>query len=147
MLEQINSDLKQAMLAKDSTKLGAIRGLKSAISVAQTAKSSGGELSNEEILSVIQKQIKQRKESADIYKTQNREDLYEVEMGEVNILESYLPQQLSIGDVKGIIFNIVNDLGATSIKDMGKVMGVASKQLAGRTDNKTISEIVKELLS
>lgn len=146
MLNQLNYDLKQAILNKDDAKKRALRGLLTAITIERTSKNNT-ELSNEDILKVIQKQIKTRKQSVEEYNKANRIDLVQVEKEEIEVLETYLPQQLSIEEVENIVKDIITNQGATSIKDMGKIMGIASKELAGKADNKTISEIVKSLLN
>jgi uncharacterized protein YqeY len=143
---QIDQDIKQAMLAKQPDRLQALRAIKSALLLAKTEKGAADELTQEGEIKVLQKLVKQRKESADIYKTQNREDLYEIEMAEMRVIEPYLPQQLSRFDIEGVVQDIITRLGATSTQDMGKVMGVASKELAGQADGKTISEVVRQLL-
>lgn len=146
LTQQIDQDIKQAMLAKQPDRLRALRAIKSAVLLAKTEKGAAEELTQEAEIKVLQKLIKQRKESADIYKTQGREDLYEIEMGEMYVIEPYLPQQMSRFEVEGIVQEIIGRIGATSVKDMGRVMGVANKELAGRADGKTISEVVKQLL-
>ena len=145
LIEQIDKDIKGAMLAKDADKLRALRGLKAAITLKKTEKPNTV-LSEEDVLSVIQKAIKSRRESADIYKGQNREDLLKVEMDEIAVLEAYLPQQLSQTEISNAILSIINETGATTIKEMGKVMGIATKQLAGKADNAKISAIVRNML-
>ncbi len=142
--EKINSDIKTAMLARDAAKLEALRAVKSAILLLKT--SPEGYTDDTEI-KALQKMVKQRKETAEIYKTQNRAELADVELFQANIIESYLPKQMSEDDIKAEITKIISSVGATSPADMGKVMGVASKQLAGKADGKIISVIVKELLS
>ncbi len=142
--EKINSDIKTAMLAKDAARLDALRAVKSAILLLKTSAEG---YSDDTELKALQKMVKQRKETADIYKTQSRADLADVELFQANVIESYLPKQMSEEDVKAEIVKIIASVGATSSADMGKVMGVASKQLAGKADGKIISVIVKELLS
>lgn len=145
--EKINQDIKSAMIAKDQARLAGLRAIKAAILLAKTEKGKTEELSNETELKVLQKLAKQRKESAEIYQEQNREDLYQVEMSELAVIEAYLPQQLSEEETKAIIQGVVQETGASSMKDMGKVMGLANQKLAGQADGKTISAIVKQLLS
>ena len=145
--EKINQDIKSAMIAKDQARLSGLRAIKAAILLAKTEKGKTEELSNETELKVLQKLAKQRKESAEIYQEQNREDLYQVEMSELAVIEAYLPQQLSEEETKAIIQGVVQETGASSMKDMGKVMGLANQKLAGQADGKTISAIVKQLLS
>jgi len=146
MLEQkINNDLKEAMKAKDKVSLRAIRAIKSAILLTKT-DGTGKELDAEGEIKLIQKLVKQRQDSLDIYEKQNREDLAVIEREEMTVLKRYLPAQLSEDELKPIIANIIEKTGANSMKDMGKVMGMASKELAGKADGKTISAIVKQLL-
>jgi len=143
----INDDIKQAMLAKDRRKLEALRAIKAALLLVKTGKDiTSGEIPEELELSILQKLVKQRKESAEIYKSQNREDLVEDEVFQASIIEAYLPEQMNEEELRQIVKDIVDQTGATSMKDMGKVMGMASKQLAGKADNKAISGIVRELL-
>ncbi|RYZ97464.1 MAG: GatB/YqeY domain-containing protein [Sphingobacteriaceae bacterium] len=143
---QIDQDIKQAMLAKQADRLRALRAIKSALLLAKTEKGAAEELSSEAEIKVLQRLIKQRKESADIYKEQNRADLYEIEFAEMQVIEPYLPQQMSRDEVEGFLKELIGRVGATSVKDMGKVMGAANKELAGKADGKTISEVVKQLL-
>jgi uncharacterized protein len=142
--EKINADIKAAMLAKEAAKLEALRAVKSAILLLKTSAEGYNDDSE---LKALQKMVKQRKETADIYKTQSRADLADVELFQANIIESYLPKQMSEEDVRAEIAKIIVSVGATSPADMGKVMGVATKQLAGKADGKIVSVIVKELLS
>lgn len=142
---KINEDLKAAMKAKDQVGLRTIRAIKSAI-ILQKTDGSGVVMNDEMEIKLIQKLIKQRKDSLEIYEKQDREDLAVTEREEIGILEKYLPQQLSIEELTPIIQGIMTQVGASSMKDMGKVMGMASKQLAGKADGKTISSVVKQLL-
>ena len=144
---KIDQDIKSAMLAKDEARLRGLRAIKAALLVAKTEKGASETLSEEAEVKVLQKLVKQRKESADIYKAQNREDLYRVEIEELQVIETYLPKQLEREAIVAHIKEIVAKTGASSVKDMGKVMGLANKELAGKADGKTISEVVKELLS
>lgn len=144
---QIDQDIKQAMLAKDADKLRGLRAIKAALLLARTEKGAGEEISTEGEIKVLQKLAKQRKESADIYKAQNRDDLYTIEIDELQVIESYLPKQMSREEVETYLKDLVARVGATSVKDMGKVMGSANKELAGKADGKTISEVVKALLN
>lgn len=147
-LEQtINQDIKAAMIAKDSARLRGLRAIKAAILLAKTEKGHTEEVSAEAEIKVLQKLVKQRKESAEIYKEQNREDLYQIELEEQQVIEQYLPKQLDRSEVEEIISTIIAETGATSVKDMGKVMGIANQRLAGQADGRTISEVVKALLS
>lgn len=143
---QIQSDLKNAMLAKDEAALRALRAVKSAILLAKTS-GAGSELSSEDGIKMLQKLVKQRKESIEIYDKQGREDLAKSEREEVSVIEKYLPAQMSEQDVRAEVKKIVETVGAKSAADMGKVMGMASKQLAGKADNKMVAVIVKEFLS
>lgn len=145
--EKINQDIKAAMIAKDANKLRGLRAVKAAILLAKTEKGHSEELTEETEIKVLQKLVKQRKESAEIYKSQNRDDLYAIEVEEQEVIEAYLPKQLSREEVEAIIKDIISTTGATTVKDMGKVMGAANQQLAGKADGRTISELVKSLLS
>lgn len=145
---QINGDIKTAMLQKDKPALEALRAIKSAILLEKTSKNAiDGELSETAEITLLQKLVKQRKEAAEIYKGQNRADLYEAEMFQAGVIEKYLPKQLSREEIEAELKNIIAQVGATTAKDMGKVMGVATKHFAGRADNKIVSEIVKSLLA
>lgn len=144
--EKINIDLKEAMKAKDKVSLRGIRAIKSAILLAKT-DGSGSELDNSQEIKMIQKLVKQRQDSLDIFTKQNREDLAQTEREEIEVLMKYLPQQLSKEELLPIIKNIIQTVGAESMKDMGKVMGLASKELSGKADGKLISTVVKELLT
>ncbi len=144
----INNDIKQAMLARDKRKLTALRAIKAALLLEKTGSGVGSVEVPESIeLKLLQKLVKQRKESAIIYKEQNRAELAEEELYQAAIIENYLPEQITEEEITELIKNIVTETGATTMKDMGKVMGMASKQLAGKADNKTVSSIVKKLLS
>lgn len=147
LFETINEDIKKAMLDRQKEKLEALRGIKAAFLVAKTEKGSDGTLSPETELKVIRKMIKQRKESAEIYISNNRKDLYDKEMFEASVIEQYLPKQMNEEELTGILKQIIQRLGATNPSDMGKVMGTATKELAGKADGKKISEIVKKLLA
>ncbi|MBS1651173.1 MAG: GatB/YqeY domain-containing protein [Bacteroidetes bacterium] len=141
--EKINSDIKAAMLAKEAQKLEALRAIKSAILLLKTSPEG---LTEDSAIKAIQKEVKKRKESAEIYKAQNRLDLADPELYQASVLETYLPKQMTEDEVKAEISKILTQVGATTAADMGKVMGLASKTLAGKADNKIISEIVKQLL-
>lgn len=143
--DKINNDLKDAMKAKDEKSLRAIRAIKAAILLANT-DGSGQELTEERGIAIIQKLLKQRKESLEIYEKQNREDLALTEREEIEVISKYLPAQMSLDELRGFIQQIITETGAVGSKDMGKVMGQATKQLAGKADGKTVSSIVKELL-
>lgn len=143
----INEDIKAAMLSKDKKKLEALRAVKAELLLVKTGKNINSNLIPEEVeIKLLQKLVKQRKESAELYKSQNRDDLADVELFQASIIEKYLPEQMSEDELKKILENIISETGAQSIKDMGKVMGIANKQLAGKADNKTIAGIIKEML-
>lgn len=135
------------MLAKDNVRLRGLRAIKAAILLAKTEKGGGEALTEDAEIKVLQKLAKQRKESAGIYKEQNREDLYQIEAEELEVIEQFLPKQLSRQEITAVVQDVISRTGASSVKDMGKVMGAANKELAGKADGKTISEVVKELLS
>ncbi len=142
--EIINGDIKKAMLAKEAQKLEALRAIKSAILLLKT--SSEGHTPESE-LKALQKMVKQRRETADVYKNQNRADLAETEEFQANIIEAYLPKMMSEEEIKAALTIIIANSGASSPADMGKVMGLASKEFAGKADNKIVSQLVKELLA
>jgi uncharacterized protein YqeY len=146
LTEKIASDLISAMKAKDKVSLEAIRAAKTAFILAISEKGAGSVLTAEEELKIIQKLVKQRRESAAIYKEQNRPDLYDKEVQEADVLEKYLPAKMSEEELVKVIKVIIGKTGATSPADMGKVMGAATKELAGKADGKEISAIVKRLL-
>lgn len=137
----------EAMKAKDQVRLSAVRSVKSAILLAKTSEGGAKELQDEDIIKIIQKLVKQRKESAEQYVAAGRKDLADNELAEASILEQYLPAQLSPEEVEAKLKEIISEVGAKTAADMGKVMGVATKRLAGLADGKTISTIVKQLLS
>lgn len=143
----INNDLKQAMLARDKDKLDALRAIKAALLLEKTGKDvTSLDIPDEVEVQLLAKLIKQRKAAVEIYAAQNRQDLADVELYQIAIIEKYMPQQISEEEVRGLVKEVIATLGATNIKDMGKVMAAASKDLAGKADNKTISSIIKELL-
>ncbi len=144
--EKINADIKSAMLAKEKEKLEALRAVKSALLLAKPEK-VGAELSDDVEIKLLQKLVKQRRESALIYVQQNRPELADAETFQADIIEKYLPAQLSPEEVRVVLQEIAAELGAVSVKDMGKVMGAATQKLAGRADGKLISTLVKEILS
>lgn len=146
LIQQIDQDIKLAMLAKQADRLQGLRAIKSALLLAKTEKGASEDITPEAEIKVLQKLVKQRKESADIYKTQGRDDLYQIEMAEMAVIEPYLPQQMTRFEIEGFIQELIGRIGATSIQDMGRVMGMANKELAGQADGKTISEVVKQLL-
>ena len=141
------AELKTAMLAKNEGGLRGLRAIKAAIIIAKTAEGAGGELKEEDETKLLQKLIKQRKDSLEIYQQQQRADLAQKELEEIAVIERFLPKQLSAEDLKAALTKIIAETGASSPADMGKVMGAATKQLAGQADGKTISAMVKELLS
>ncbi|SHM47570.1 GatB/YqeY domain-containing protein [Mucilaginibacter sp. OK098] len=146
LINQIDQDIKQAMLAKQADRLRGLRAIKSALLLARTEKGAAEELTQEAEIKVLQKLVKQRKESAEIYKTQNRDDLYQIEIEEMKVIEPYLPTQMTRFEIEGYLEEVISRVGATSVSDMGKVMGIANKELAGQADGRTISEVVKQLL-
>ena len=145
--QKIMGDLKTAMLAKDEKALRSLRAIKAAILLAKTSEGAGGELKEDDEIKLLQKLVKQRKDSLDIYQQQNRTDLAQKEKEEIEIIEKFLPKQLSADELKSEVAAIISEVGASSPADMGKVMGAATKKLAGKADGKTISALVKELLS
>jgi len=144
--QELMSKLKEAMKAKDTVSLESLRAIKSEILLAQTKGGAANELTKEEEIKLLQKLVKQRKDSASIFIEQGRNDLAQPELAQVQIIAQFLPEQMSEEDLKKVIAEIMEKVGATSIKDMGKVMGIASKQLAGKADGKAISTAVKQLL-
>jgi uncharacterized protein YqeY len=142
----IDQEIKKAMLAKNQAQLRGLRAIKAALLLARTEKGGAEEISEDTELKILQKLVKQRKESSDIYKAQGREDLALVEDEEIEVINAFLPKQLERAEVEGIIAGIIKESGATSMKDMGKVIGIANKELAGKADGKIIAEIVKTQL-
>ena len=147
LFDQISADIKAAMLAKDKVRLESLRGIKKEFLEAKTAKGADGTLTNEAATKILAKMVKQRKETAQIYTEQNRPELAENELAEAAVIEEYLPKQLSDEELTAELRKIIEQVGATSAKEMGKVMGVASKALAGKADGRIISAKVKELLA
>jgi uncharacterized protein len=145
--QKVMADLKTAMLAKDEKGLRSLRAIKAAIIIAKTAEGAGGELKEEDEIKMLQKLIKQRKDSLEIYQQQQRADLARKEQEEITIIEKFLPKQMDVEELKAVLSKIISETGASSPADIGKVMGVATRQLAGKADGKTISAVVKELLS
>ncbi|MBR1576809.1 MAG: GatB/YqeY domain-containing protein [Bacteroidales bacterium] len=143
---QIQEDIKAAMKAKDTVTLAAARAVKGEILLFKTAEGGSKEVTDADILKMVQKLIKQRKESAEQYAAAGRQELADNELAEAAAMEKYLPKQLSVDEVKAKVREIIAQVGAASIRDMGKVMGVANKALAGQSDGRTISAVVKELL-
>jgi uncharacterized protein YqeY len=145
--QKVMAEMKDAMKSKNEGTLRALRGIKAEIIKARTEPGAAGEVSAEKEVSLLQKMMKQRKDSLEIYQQQNREDLAKKEMEEISVIERFLPQQLTGAELKAELEQIISDTGAASAADMGKVMRAATKKLAGRADGKTISAMVKELLA
>ena len=145
--DQVMQEMKAAMKAKDTVALESLRAIKSALLLANTEKGGGKDLTEADEVALVQKLVKQRKDSAAIYKEQGREDLAGPELAQVAVLERFLPEQLSEEEIKEVVGKVIADLGASSMKDMGRVMGTVNKQLAGKADGKTIAGIVKAQLS
>lgn len=147
LFDQVSEDIKKAMLARDKVRLEALRGAKKEFLEAKTAKGANGELSDENATKIIVKMVKQRKESAKIYQENNRPELADNELAEAAVLEEYLPKQLSADELDAELRAIVAETGAAGPRDMGKVMGIASKRLAGHAEGRAISEAVKNILN
>lgn len=145
--QKIMAELKTAMLAKDEKSVRSLRAIKAAIILAKTSEGAGGEITTDTENKLLQKLVKQRKESLDIYRQQNRPDLAQKEEEEIEVIEKFLPKQMGADELKAALQKIIAEVGASSPADLGKVMGVASKQLAGKADGKAISGLVKELLA
>ena len=145
--KRIESDLKTAILSKSKDEMRTLRAIKSQILIAETEKGASHELSPEIEMKLLQKAAKQRKDSADLFQEQNRDDLYSIEMSELQIVNRYLPKSLSEVELKQQVESIIAETGATSMRDMGQVMGAATKALAGKADGKRISEMVKAILA
>lgn len=145
--QRINDDIKAAMLAREKEKLNALRAVKSAILLAKTQKGASEEMDEEGEIKILKQLVKQRQDSADMYKQQGRDDLYQEEKFQLDIISLYLPQMMSVEEVENIVKQIIADGGFAGMKDMGKVMGQATKAFAGKADNKMVSEVVKSLLS
>jgi len=143
----IDQEIKKAMLAKNAVQLRGLRAIKAALLLAKTEKGSAEEITEETELKILQKLVKQRKESADIYKQQGREDLSTVEEEEIEVISGFMPQQLDKAEIEKVVAKIIADSGAASVKDMGRVMGLANKELAGKADGKLIAEVVKTQLA
>lgn len=143
----INADIKAAMLAREKQKLEALRAVKAALLLAKTEKGGETGISEETEIAILQKLVKQRNDSYEIYKKQGRDDMAGEELFQLEIIKKYLPEALSEEDVVKIVRSIIENTGAASMKDMGKVMGIATKELAGKADNKQVAEIIKKLLS
>jgi uncharacterized protein YqeY len=147
LFDKINEDIKAAMKARDKVRLETLRNIKKVFLEAKTAPGSDGELSDDAALKIIQKLAKQGKETAETYTNNNRQDLADEELAQVKVLEEYLPKQLTESEIEAIVKEIITETNASSMKEMGKVMGIASKKMAGQADGKIISGIVKKLLS
>jgi len=145
--EKVMTELKTAMLAKDEKSLRSLRAIKAAIINLKTSEGFSGEIKNDDEIKLLQKLVKQRKESWEIYEKQSRKDLADKEKEEIDVIEKFLPKQMSEEELKVVIASIVKETGATTQADMGKVMGMANKQLAGRADGKTIAAVVKGILA
>jgi uncharacterized protein YqeY len=143
----IDQEIKQAMLAKNQAQLRGLRAIKAALLLAKTEKGNSEEISEETELKILQKLIKQRRESSDIYKQQGRADLSTIEDEEIEVINNFLPKQMERAEVEAVISQIIAETGSSSVKDMGKVMGLANKQLAGKADGKLIAEVVKTQLA
>lgn len=147
ILNNLTNEIKDAMRAKDKLKLEALRSIKTAVMLLQTQAGGSSELSDEDEIKLVQKLVKQRRDSAAIFREQDRADLAEPEEAQAAVISAFLPKQLSEEEIKSIVAEVIANTGASGMKDMGKVMGVASKQMAGKADGKTISIFVKALLS
>jgi uncharacterized protein YqeY len=145
--ENINADLKKAMLAKDDVALRSLRAIKSAILLAKTESGGAAVLTKENEVKLLQKLVKQRRESADIYQQQNRNDLLKSELDEISVIEKYLPAQASEQEIEQVIKQVISETGAKSPADIGRVMGESTKRLSGKAENKRVAELVKKLLS
>tara|TARA_B100000470_G_scaffold221344_1_gene211499 strand:+ start:1508 stop:1957 length:450 start_codon:yes stop_codon:yes gene_type:complete len=146
LINKISESIMIAMKEKNTVSLESLRAIKSSLLLAQTQKGANSEISEEEEIKILQKLVKQRKESADIYLAQNRSELAEVEINQSKIIEKFLPEQMSLDQIEKIILELIHKTGASGMKDMGKIMGMASKQLSGKADGKTISNIVRAKL-
>lgn len=147
LIDKISESIIHAMKNKDNDQLESLRAIKSALLLAKTQKNSNGEIGEVEEIKILQKLVKQRKESADIYTNQKRPELANIELSQAKIIERFLPKQIDADELEKIIIKIINETGAAGMKDMGKVMGIASNQLSGKADGKTISNIVRSKLS
>ena len=147
LFDTVSADIKKAMLARDAVRLESLRGIKKEFLEAKTAKGSDGTLSDDRAIQILSKMVKQRRESAEIYTQQNRPELAEAELAQADVIEEYMPKQLTPEELDAALREIIARVGATSPKEMGKVMGVASKELAGKAEGRAISAAVKALLS
>lgn len=146
LFDTVSEDLKKAMLAQDHVAMDTLRGIKKEFLEAKTAKGSNGELNDDQAVKILLRMVKQRKESAQMYADASRQELADNELNQVRVIEKYLPQQMSEAELTEALKQIIAQVGATSAKEMGKVMGVATKQLAGKVEGRLISQKVKELL-
>lgn len=146
LIDQINEDIKKTMLAREKEKLEALRAIKSALLLALTSEGAEGKITEDTEIKLLQKLVKQRKESADIYQQQNRPELANTELFQAEVISTYLPSQMDEAALKSFIQQLIKDMGVTGIKEMGKVMSTASQKLAGKAESKTIAGIIKELL-
>ena len=146
VLSNLSEEIKNAMRAKDGLKLESLRAIKSAVLLAETSSGSSGPLSDEQAIKLLQRLVKQRKDSASIFRDQNRPDLAEPEEAQAKVIATFLPKQLSDEEIENAVIKIIQTTGAEGMKDMGKVMGMASKQLAGKADGKRISDVMKNKL-
>ena len=147
LFDTISDEIKKAMLARDKVRLEALRGVKKEFLEAKTAKGASDELSDEAATAILQKMVKQRKDSAEIYTAQERADLASDELAQLRVIQEFLPQQLSPEELESAVKSIISETGAQSMKEMGKVMGIATRQLAGKAEGRAISEMVMKLLS
>lgn len=147
LIEVISEEIKKAMLARDKVRLEALRGIKKELLEAKTARGAADELTDEAAVAILQKMVKQRKESAEIYTAQNRPDLADTEMEQMKVIQQFLPAQLTAEELTAIIKEIIAETGASSVKEMGKVMGIAAKRVAGRAEGRAVSAKVRELLA
>jgi uncharacterized protein YqeY len=147
LFEQVSADIKAAMMARETVRLQALRGIKKEFLEAKTAKGGDGELSDDKAIQILQKMVKQRKESAEIFTAQGRPELADNEIAEAAVIEAYLPRQLSAEEIEAAVAAIIGETGAQGLKDMGKVMAVANKQLAGKAAGRLISDAVKRALA
>jgi uncharacterized protein YqeY len=147
LIDKISESIIHAMKNQDNDQLESLRAIKSALLLAKTQKNSNGEIGEAEEIKILQKLVKQRKESANIYANQKRSELANIELSQAKIIERFLPKQIDADELEKIIIKIINETGAEGMKDMGKVMGIASNQLSGKADGKTISNIVRSKLS
>ena len=146
LTDVINNDIKQAMLNREKEKLEALRAVKAALLLAKTEKGASAEVDEQAEIIILKRLVKQRKESAEIYKSKERNDLADQELFQVSVIDKYLPAQMGEDEIRAVVAAVITETGAQGMKDMGKVMGAATKKLAGQADNKLVSEMVKKLL-